>query len=159
MKRHFFFYSLIVVICLGIVAFTSYESLMQISKLKLENAQLENTMETYTDKISSYKRSSANQEEKLTVKEQQIKDLKASIDAVTNNSSSSSSETEAAVPETKTSSQTTSAANAVYDTITEQNPSLYSIAKKNGTTVDELMKLNNMTADSVYQIGDKIRVK
>ena len=36
--------------------------------------------------------------------------------------------------------------------------SLYKIAKRNGTTVEELLRLNNLKNDKL-QIGDKIRVK
>ena len=36
---------------------------------------------------------------------------------------------------------------------------LYGIARKYGTTVDKLLKLNNITEDSKLQLGQKIRVK
>lgn len=36
---------------------------------------------------------------------------------------------------------------------------LYGIARKYGTTIDKLLKLNNITEDSKLQLGQKIRVK
>ncbi len=51
------------------------------------------------------------------------------------------------------------AKNAAAKTHTvRRGESLYKIAKRNGTTVEELLRLNNLKNDKL-QIGDKIRVK
>lgn len=46
----------------------------------------------------------------------------------------------------------------VYHTI-KSGDTLYSIAKRNGTTVDKLLKLNGMKSNQVLRVGKKIRIK
>ncbi|MCQ2138440.1 MAG: NlpC/P60 family protein [Bacteroidales bacterium] len=55
-------------------------------------------------------------------------------------------------------SSSSSGSGARYHTI-RSGETLYSIAKKNGTTVDKLCRLNGMKSNQVLRVGKKIRVK
>lgn len=157
MKKRIPFYFIIVVISVAFVAFAAVESLTQITKVKNENAKLETTLSSYTEKISNYERTTKKQEDQLASKDQQIKDLQGNIDSSTQTTDSESSDS---VTEDSSHEQTTEdSAGAVYDTVTQEHRTLYSLAAKNGISLDELLKLNNMTADSLIVMGQKIRVK
>lgn len=57
-----------------------------------------------------------------------------------------------------TSNSTVTAGNGTYHVVT-QGDTLYGIAIKYHTTLDKILKINNLTEDAVLQLGQKIRVK
>ncbi len=58
---------------------------------------------------------------------------------------------------TKPATSTTAVSDSYY--VVKQGDTLYAIAKKHGLSLDKLLKMNNLTEESVLQLGQKIRVK
>lgn len=63
-----------------------------------------------------------------------------------------------AKPAPKTETKPTASSSSNYHTVVKGD-TLYSIAKRNGTTVDKICALNNITKTIILKIGTKLRIK
>ncbi|MDH6364145.1 LysM repeat protein [Enterococcus sp. PF1-24] len=159
MKKTKYIYLIVIVIALGLVAFTSFESLVQVCKLKNTNAQLSQTLTSYEEKIANLERSASNHQEQITSKDQQIKTLEKKLDDLYTGGSTNGSSTTPGATNTNETTDSSTDGDAVYDTVSEAYPTLYSIANKNGISLETLLQLNGLSSDSLIVMGQQLRVK
>lgn len=78
--------------------------------------------------------------------------------ATANNAQTATNPTPKPTPQPAPSTPNNNNSETVIHTVVSGD-TLYGIARKYGTTVDKLLKLNNLTEESKLQLGQKIRVK